>query len=72
MRAIVIATVCLVAAVCMLAGCEKKEKVLDIDTPAGGIEIEKSDNNIKIEIKSKEKDGSSVEIDIPKDTNKSP
>jgi hypothetical protein len=37
----------------LLVGCEKKEKVVDIDTPQGGIEVERSteSGDIKIEIK---------------------
>lgn len=37
--------------VLMLVGCEKKEKVLDIETPGLKIEIEKSDSGIEIEAK---------------------
>lgn len=34
-------------------GCEKKEKIIDIETPDGGIEIERSEDSgdIKIEVK---------------------
>ncbi|MCA9004092.1 MAG: hypothetical protein KDA70_02375 [Planctomycetaceae bacterium] len=39
-----------------LAGCEEKEKVLDIETPGGELEIErdKSDGNIGVDLKKKE------------------
>ena len=39
-----------------LAGCEEKEKVLDIETPNGELEIErdKSDGDIGVDLKKKE------------------
>lgn len=42
--------------VCSLSGCEQKKKVLDVETPAGGLEIEKDKNSgsVGIEVKKKE------------------
>lgn len=38
----------------LLIGCETKEKVIDVDTPAGGVEVEKSeDGSYEIEIERK-------------------
>lgn len=40
--------------VCSLAfafGCEQKEKVLDIETPALDIEVEKSSDNGEVDVK---------------------
>lgn len=39
-----------------LAGCEQKEKVLDVETPSGELEIErdKSDGSVGVEINKKE------------------
>lgn len=37
--------------VLVLVGCEKKEKVLDIETPGLKIEIEKSESGIEVEAK---------------------
>ncbi len=33
-----------------LSGCETKEKVLDIETPAGNIEVERSRENGKVDV----------------------
>jgi len=52
------------------AGCEKKEKVLDIQTPGGGIEIEKSRDGVEIEIERKKKDSAGTEIRIETDGRK--
>jgi len=49
----------------MFVGCEQKEKVLDIETPKGGIEVEKSGGGVEIDIKSKDGDGKSIKIDVP-------
>jgi len=40
-----------------LAGCERKEKVLDVETPAGELEIErdKSSGSVGVEIEKKDK-----------------
>ncbi|MEQ8851959.1 hypothetical protein [Gimesia sp.] len=39
-----------------LAGCEQKEKVLDVETPSGELEIErdKSDGSVGVELNKKE------------------
>ena len=33
-----------------MTGCEQKEKVIDIETPAGNIEVERSQGNGKIDV----------------------
>ena len=37
--------------VSVIAGCEQKEKVLDIETPNGSIEVERSKSSGKVDIK---------------------
>ncbi len=34
-----------IASVISISGCEPKEKVIDIDTPAGNIEVERTKGN---------------------------
>jgi hypothetical protein len=63
---------CITAALCGLPGCEKKEKILDVETPAGEIEIRKSDDEIEIEVESEDKTKRTLEIDIPRKTDDSP
>lgn len=56
------------AFLCLLTGCEKKEeKVLDIETPAGGIEIKQSTDGVKIDLQSGDKGGDSIKIDVPRE-----
>jgi len=50
--------------ICLALGCEQKEKVLDIETPNGGVEIEKSGDGVEIDINSKDGPGDSINIDI--------
>ena len=33
-----------------ITGCEQKEKVIDIETPAGNIEVERSKQNGKVDV----------------------
>ena len=33
-----------------ISGCEQKEKVIDIETPAGDIEVERSTRNGKVDV----------------------
>jgi len=33
-----------------ITGCEQKEKVVDIETPAGNIEVERSKSNGKVDV----------------------
>ena len=40
----------LLGLVSLTAGCERKEKVLDIETPEGSIEVERSRDTGEIEI----------------------
>lgn len=40
----------LLGLVSLTAGCERKEKVLDIETPGGSIEVERSRDTGEIEI----------------------
>jgi len=36
----------------LFVGCERKEKVLDVETPGGGVEINKSqDGSLEVEVK---------------------
>lgn len=44
------ATLMLLLSVLALSGCERKEKVLDIETPAGNIEVERSTESGKIDV----------------------
>ena len=44
------ATLMLLFSVMALSGCERKEKVLDIETPAGDIEVERSKESGKIDV----------------------
>lgn len=60
-------TAACLAAMCLFVGCEQKEKVLDVETPEGELEIEKSDEGVEIEIKANDKTGESLNIKIPKD-----
>lgn len=41
---------------CALTGCEKKEKVLDVETPAGEVEInrDKDSGSVGVEVKKNE------------------
>lgn len=52
----IFALMLLYLSVCSLSGCERKEKVLDVETPAGGLEIEKDKDSgsVGIEVKKKE------------------
>ncbi len=34
----------------MITGCEQKEKVIDIETPAGSIEVERSKGSGKLDV----------------------
>ena len=51
---------CVLAAACTIAGCERKEKVLEIETPGAKIEINKTGDGtevtapgVEIDVKSK-------------------
>lgn len=58
----------ILAFLCLLTGCEKKEeKVLDIETPAGGIEIKQSADGVKIDLQSGDKGGDSIKVDLPRE-----
>jgi hypothetical protein len=41
----------------LLAGCERKEKILDIETPEGGIEVERSLDSGEIDVEVEDKRG---------------
>jgi hypothetical protein len=47
----------LLASTCLLAstGCKRKEKVFDMKTPAGGIEVERDKKSGEVDIKIEEK-----------------
>jgi len=47
----------LLATTCLFAGaaCQRKEKVLDIKTPGGGIEVERDKKSGEVDIKVEEK-----------------
>jgi hypothetical protein len=68
--------VCFAAAAMMTAtvivpGCERKEKVIDIETPRGGVEVERTrrdgdvevrrDRKVNVDVKRKDKD---VDVDV--------
>ncbi|QDU49239.1 hypothetical protein [Gimesia panareensis] len=38
---------------CALTGCEKKEKVLDVETPAGELEINRDKDSGSVDVKVK-------------------
>ena len=50
-----IAAIPCLAAIAAFSGCENKEKVLDIETPSGEIEVERSKDTGEIEIETNEK-----------------
>jgi hypothetical protein len=58
--AAIVATGC----VCFAAGCEKKERVLDIKAP--GIEVEVNKTKDGIEVETERKRGSGVDIEVNK------
>ncbi len=39
-----------IGSVIFISGCERKEKVIDIDTPAGNIEVERSKGSGEIDV----------------------
>jgi hypothetical protein len=49
--ALLLATTCLFASV----GCNRKEKVLDVKTPGGGIEVERDKKTGEVDIKVEDK-----------------
>jgi len=57
--------------ICLALGCEQQEKenerVFDIETPNGGVEIEKSGDGVEIDINAKDGSGDSINIDINRD-----
>lgn len=42
----------------LLLGCERREKVFELDSPAVDVEVEKSDGGVEVDVK---KDGESEE-----------
>ena len=46
----------------LVLGCEKEEKILDVEAPGGGIEIRRTDDDFKVELQ--DEDGESKEIHI--------
>ncbi|MBI1902525.1 MAG: hypothetical protein HYS13_15600 [Planctomycetia bacterium] len=54
------------AAIALTAGCQREEKILDIETPAGEVEVQRTrdaDGTPKVKVEQKDRD---VEIDIEK------
>ena len=53
-------TVLVAASILALAGCERKEKVLDIETPGGEVEVERSTEpgrgSVDVDVKVDKKD----------------
>ena len=39
---------------CTLAGCERKEKVIDVETPAGDVEVERSLDTGRVDVEVEE------------------
>lgn len=54
-------------AVAMLVslGCENKEKVLDLETPGGQVEVERDRDTGAVDIDANRKDESIIDIDTP-------
>jgi hypothetical protein len=54
-------------AVAMLVslGCENKEKVLDLETPRGQVEVERDRDTGAVDIDANRKDESIIDIDTP-------
>ena len=46
-------------------GCENKEKVLDLETPRGQVEIERDRDTGAVDIDANRKDESVIDIDTP-------
>ncbi len=41
----------LLGGVCVTTGCEPKEKVVEVDTPAGDVDVEKSKTDGDVDVK---------------------
>lgn len=55
MKTRLLATALLLAACSLGSSCNRKEKVLDVDTPGGGIEIERDKKSGEVDLKIEEK-----------------
>jgi hypothetical protein len=51
-----VALMLLTFSACTLVGCEKKEKVLDVETPSGELEIERDKDSGSVGVELKKKD----------------
>ena len=52
-------------AVLFSLGCENKEKVLDIETPNGQIEVERNRDTGEVDVDAVKKEDSVIDIDTP-------
>lgn len=53
------------AAVLFSLGCENKEKVLDIETPRGQVEVERDRDTGEVDVDAVKKEDSVIDIDTP-------
>jgi len=40
---------------CLTAGCERKERVLDVRTPAGDVTVDRNIDNGRVDVKTRDK-----------------
>ncbi|QDS99478.1 hypothetical protein [Adhaeretor mobilis] len=59
------AAVLLMAALGTLSGCDNKEKVIDIETPAGDVEVERDKDTGDVGVDVKKKEDKVVDIETP-------
>ena len=50
-------------AVMTMVGCEQKEKIVDIDTPRGGVEVERDPKTGDVDVETHKK--KIIDIDVP-------
>ena len=55
----------LAAATLFSLGCENKEKVLDIETPGGQVEVERDRDTGAVDVDAVKKEDSVIDIDTP-------
>lgn len=53
------------AAMLLSLGCENKEKVLDIETPRGQVEVERDRDTGEVDVDATKKEDSIIDIDTP-------
>lgn len=55
----------LLATIACSAGCENTEKVLDVETPSGQVEVERNRDTGAIGVEATEKDDQLIDSDVP-------